>query len=411
MLGWLRLGGRLGRRRYALVAAPILAVGYLVLGVAGGPVVAAALLLPATVRRLRDAGVRPWLAALLLLPLVNLVVVAIAAALPPRDARARLEVAWPAALTSAGGAAALAAGVAVALTFLGGNVWEEYGFGLFLGVPFVLGVVAAALYGARRQRDVGSSVVVALVAAVLASAALIAFALEGAICLIMALPITLPLAALGGVAGWALTQRRGGPAAEAVCAAVLVLPLAMGAEAVVPREPELVAVRTSVVVAAPPEVVWRHVVAVESLPPPTDVVFRLGIAHPTRATIEGTGVGAVRRCTFSTGDFVEPITVWDEPRRLAFDVVEQPPPMRELSPWADVRPPHLDGFLVSERGEFRLTPLPGGGTLLTGMTWYRNRMWPAAYWQVWSDALIHRIHTRVLAHVAELSERAAAAED
>jgi hypothetical protein len=31
-------------------------------------------------------------------------------------------------------------------------------------------------------------------------------------------------------------------------------------------------------------------------------------------------------------------------------------------------------------------------------------MWPAAYWQVWSDAIIHSIHARVLAHVRGLAE-------
>jgi hypothetical protein len=42
--------------------------------------------------------------------------------------------------------------------------------------------------------------------------------------------------------------------------------------------------------------------------------------------------------------------------------------------------------------------------LLTGTTWYENRMWPAAYWRLWSDGLISRIHGRVLRHVAAISE-------
>ena len=117
----------------------------------------------------------------------------------------------------------------------------------------------------------------------------------------------------------------------------------------------------------------------------------------------------MRRCRFSTGDFVEPITVWDAPRRLAFSVREQPVPMKELSPWGGVHPPHLDGFLRSRRGEFRLERLAGGRTRLVGTTWYENRMWPAAYWRAWSDTLIHRIHLRVLRFVGELSEREARA--
>jgi hypothetical protein len=30
-------------------------------------------------------------------------------------------------------------------------------------------------------------------------------------------------------------------------------------------------------------------------------------------------------------------------------------------------------------------------------------MWPAGYWRLWSDMIIHRIHGRVLEHVADLS--------
>ena len=49
--------------------------------------------------------------------------------------------------------------------------------------------------------------------------------------------------------------------------------------------------------------------------------FKTGLAYPLRARLVGAGVGAVRHCEFTTGAFVEPITVWDAPHRLAFDVI------------------------------------------------------------------------------------------
>ena len=80
--------------------------------------------------------------------------------------------------------------------------------------------------------------------------------------------------------------------------------------------------------------------------------------------------------------------------------------MKEMSPYPDIRPPHLDHYFSSKRGEFLLTELPGGRTRLAGTTWYRNRFWPQAYWQLWSDAIIHGIHLRVLEHVKRRSEAA-----
>jgi len=78
--------------------------------------------------------------------------------------------------------------------------------------------------------------------------------------------------------------------------------------------------------------------------------------------------------------------------------------MRELSPYGSIDAPHLHGFLVSQRGQFAIETLPDGRTRLTGTTWYQHHLWPAGYWQLWSDAIIHRIHLRVLRHIKGLSE-------
>ena len=81
------------------------------------------------------------------------------------------------------------------------------------------------------------------------------------------------------------------------------------------------------------------------------------------------------------------------------DVVSSPDPLHELSIFENVSPPHLHGYLRSRRGEFRLVELPGGRTRLEGSTWYEIEMAPEAYWSVWTDFLIRRIHSRVLEHI------------
>lgn len=108
-------------------------------------------------------------------------------------------------------------------------------------------------------------------------------------------------------------------------------------------------------------------------------------------------------CAF-TGPFIDPIEVWDEPRLLKFSVTSNPAPMREWTPYEAVHPPHLEGFLVSSGGQFLLERLDSGGTRLEGTTWYRHSLWPAGYWRLWSDELIHRIHMRVLKHIKAEAE-------
>lgn len=367
-----------------------------------------------TARRLRAIGLPAGLALLVLVPWVNWLVFLILALLPSRGAseaprpagrlKAGLDRVIPA---SASGSAAfgllLTSAVGVLVTLFSVQAIGQYGWVLFVAAPFALGTVAALVYGYHRPRDLAGCVGVSMLSVAFLGLALLMFAVEGLVCLLMAAPIGAAMAALGGVLGYFL-QRRGGPTSATAAVLLLALPLLMGAEAASPGRPPLIAVRTTVEVDAPPATVWRHVVAFSELPTPTDPLFRLGVAYPMRAEIRGHGVGAVRHCVFSTGPFVEPITVWDEPRLLKFDVTAQPPAMRELSPYGAIEAPHLDHFLVSRGGQFLLTPLPGGRTRLEGTTWYHHKIWPAAYWQLYSDAIIHAIHTRVLTHIRARAE-------
>ena len=185
---------------------------------------------------------------------------------------------------------------------------------------------------------------------------------------------------------------------------IAALPTMIGAEAVSCPDAPLFAVHTCVEVDARPDQVWPHVIRFDPLPVPDDRTFHTGLAYPVRAEIDGRGVGALRRCVFSTGAFVEPIEVWDEPRLLRFVVTSNPRPMREWNPFAEIHPPHLDGFLIARRGEFRLTEIAGGYTRPEGTTWYQHHLWPAAYWRLWSDVVIHRIHRRVLEHIERSAE-------
>ena len=186
---------------------------------------------------------------------------------------------------------------------------------------------------------------------------------------------------------------------------LLVVPAMYGMERAASLEPPMFVIHTSIEVNAPPAQVWKKVVAFAEIVPPKEMLFRAGLAYPIRAEISGQGVGAVRRCIFSTGAFVEPIEVWDEPRLLKFGVTENPAPLNELTPYSHIAPAHLHGYFVSRKGQFLLTALPNGGTRLEGSTWYQHTMWPAAYWHLWSDYIIHRIHLRVLNHIRESVER------
>jgi hypothetical protein len=97
---------------------------------------------------------------------------------------------------------------------------------------------------------------------------------------------------------------------------------------------------------------------------------------------------------FTNGTFVEPIQVWNAPRELTFGVASQPE--------------HLADYIDVVKGQFLLDDNGDGTTTLRGTTWYRVKVFPIAYWSLWSDRLLHAIHLRVLEHVKRLSENAPA---
>ena len=129
-----------------------------------------------------------------------------------------------------------------------------------------------------------------------------------------------------------------------------------------------------------------------------------GIARPIRAEITGTGPTATRYCVFSTGRALESVRIWNENQLLELDVISTPPSMEETSIYPNLHPAHLEGYMQSARARFELIPLPGNRTRLVGTSWYSNRMFPVAYWQLWSDAAIKAVQVHVLDHIKNLSE-------
>ncbi len=372
-----------------------------------------------SVRRVADAGLSPFLGLLFLVPIANWIAMIVFAALPSSqsgaswqpparaappdtapDSLPRPEIGPGVKATLLG----MASSVAIGLSMIGISIYSMklYGAALFFATPFLMGVTTAFAYNLRATRALLPTIGLALLSVVITGGVVLLFAIEGVLCLMMAFPIAAVLVSGGAVVGWALASQLRARPGHALMA-VLILPGLAGVEHQA-AAPQLHEVRTSIEIDAPPERVWPNVIGFSELPPPSQLYFRLGIAYPIRAHIDGEGVAAVRHCEFSTGPFVEPITVWEPPRRLAFDVASQPPSMNELSPYKNVKAAHLEGYMTSKRGEFRLISLANGRTRLEGSTWYTLSIFPEPYWTVFGEALLHSIHGRVLGHIKQLTE-------
>ncbi|MFM2268626.1 MAG: hypothetical protein RL757_2067 [Bacteroidota bacterium] len=287
--------------------------------------------------------------------------------------------------------------ISIGLLAFGIYVVEIYGLVMFLGTPFFIGASCTILYGYKNPISFSQASRAMWAALSFVLLGLLMLGIEGLICILMSAPIAIACSYAGMMIALIFVEKKSDDMLKTWIILFISIPLMSFFE---PKEKnvELLSVVTTVEIDAPPSVVWKNVIEFSELAPPTEWLFKTGIAYPTNARLEGRGVGAVRHCNFTTGSFVEPITTWEEPRLLQFSVLEQPEPMKELSFW-DVHAPHLHDYFVSKKGQFQLTELPNGRTQLEGTTWYYHNIKPVFYWRWWSDFIVHSIHNRVLNHI------------
>lgn len=371
-----------------------------------------------TLRRLRSIGFPPWLVLVFFIPILNLLFFLILCLTPSKEDPAvnvsgsqKLKIFLDRVIPdSSWGSAGLGILLNVLSAFLftqfSVQTLTKYGWGLFVGLPFSLGFTSVLIYTYHWHQSLGNCLKVAIISVALAGILFFVMAVEGFACLLMAAPLAILLSMIGGAIAYAIQSRpdKKSTFTQMYSSLIIAIPFVMGMEADQGPVPQVHEVRTAVEIHATPEQVWKHVVSFSQIAPPREYLFRVGIAYPVRAAIYGSGAGAVRHCIFSTGEFVEPITVWNEPALLKFSVTSNPPPMQEWTLYSRVHPPHLKDFLVSKGGQFRLIRLTNGRTLLEGTTWYQHNMQPELYWKIWSDQSIHTIHMRVLNHVKSLAE-------
>ncbi len=378
-----------------------------------------------SIRRAVDVGASPWAGLLVLVPIINLVAMVYLAAIPKgcekrqhqgktREKMPVVDLSDEEHARNVQGVNSILVGVGIGFAYMFAilvcsvDLFESYGASLFFGTPLIAAAATAYVYNRWCPRSLGSTIGLSVLTCCCFAGGLLLFGLEGMVCIAMAAPIAFPIGILGALVGHGIARQQRvafEKKDKGLLSCLLVVPFLVGIEPYVAPQSEFEVV-SAVEIKASPEQVWQCVIEFPELEETPEWFFRWGISCPQAARIVGTGVGAIRYCEFTTGEFVEPITIWDAPRQLAFDVAEQPHPMFEMTPYRHIHPPHLDGAFRSTRGEFRLIPLSDGGTRLEGSTWYQLDIYPHAYWTLWSDELVHRIHGRVLRHIKRLAESA-----
>lgn len=191
-----------------------------------------------------------------------------------------------------------------------------------VGAPLAIGVLVGHLARRRKLTGVAGASALSLLSVGLFVFAVGAFLREGTICIVMAAPLFIVLAAVGALVG-GLVSAFGGGQAPKVLSFALVLPLlaASAEDEVAPPTLHLTTVE-SVHIEAPPAAVWQHINFPTGIEPgelKDGMAYRIGVPFPIEArTLEGR-VGGTRQLVWQRGvKFEEIITAWEPGRHIAW---------------------------------------------------------------------------------------------
>lgn len=257
-------------------------------------------------------------------------------------------------------------------------VFRAYGWGLFVLTPFVVGFTTAFIANRQELQSMKATNGLVLLSAALGCFGLILFALEGLICLLLASPLAAVFAIAGGALGRRAARTRKDPMGPVYCVALL--PAMFAVDAMYPPTITMMT-NESILIEASASKVWQAVTSDQPIREPATLVGQLGLAYPERSHFSGTGVGAIRTGYFSTGEARERIIQWEEGRFLGFMVLNQPPTMKEMSPYRHVHAPHVDGYFETGETQFELSPIGDDQTRLTIRAAHRLRIDPVVYWE------------------------------
>lgn len=275
----------------------------------------------------------------------------------------------------------LAAAVILIIGFLFLRIgWVNYGATFFVVFPLAVGF-SIGTHETPEQRGMLSLVLALLIFV----GFLLAGALEGLVCVAMALPIFLIAMGIGYLIQRARKTRKPRDITDhlinSLSPLALLLILNPVEQAILP-EPGLVEIETSVLLPYEAELVFDQVKQMDKLDAEKPWGIWLGLPAPYRCILEADTIGAKRHCLFANGSILAEITRYEKGKVLEMDVVDYSLTGRE---WFHF----VDATYTFERVE--------GQTRITRTSSYKSVLYPRLYWKPIEGWGIAQEHEFVLA--------------
>jgi hypothetical protein len=272
--------------------------------------------------------------------------------------------------------------------------------GFLFVVPLVIGALTHFFAPAQDRKNWLYAIFMPWVSCLIFAVLAIVFSLEAWICVLMALPVFLGMAMLGGLVMWgvfAIFDKRT-KSQTTLMSLLLVVPfLITPLENRLPRQDSVRVVHTQVTVEADPAAVWDQITRVSEISEAEHhfSFFHLaGLPRPMEATLSFDGVGGVRRGRWEDGlAFVERISEWQPHERYVMQmeadtsaVAESPLPLKEIG----------GRYFDVIQGEYAIEPAGNERVILHFTSKYRLSTHFNFYGGLWTDFFMRDVQNYIL---------------
>jgi hypothetical protein len=254
------------------------------------------------------------------------------------------------------------------------------GYTFFIVVPLCIG------YSLGIKLDGGISLVIAVMMGLtLFFFLLLTAGFEGLICVIMLLPIFIPIVLIGILMGYNLRKRSLKTEKKNIIKIslypLIVLLFSGGIEHFFSNKFENAKVESTIYLPYEASTVYDFIKSVDTLAGKRSLLMNLGLSVPQKCVLEKEEVGAKRTCYFENGTIEEKVTDIKRGEFIKMKVTNYDLPGFKWLKFDDAI------YLFDQKGD---------STKLTRITTYQSQLKPRIYWEFWERQAIEAQHEYVL---------------
>jgi hypothetical protein len=254
------------------------------------------------------------------------------------------------------------------------------GYTFFIVVPLCIG------YSLGIKLDWGISLVIAvMIGLTLFFFLLLTAGFEGLVCVIMLLPIFIPVVLIGILIGYNLRKRSLKTDKKNIIKIslypLIVLLFSGGIEHFFSNKFENAKVESTIYLPYEASTVYDFIKSVDTLAGKRSLLMNLGLSVPQKCVLEKEEIGAKRTCYFENGTIEEKVTDIKRGEYIKMKVTNYDLPGFKWLKFDDAI------YLFDQKGD---------STKLTRITTYQSQLKPRIYWEFWERQAIEAQHEYVL---------------